>query len=237
MTRLWRLTESPWTLDGEGVRVHGDILLSDGFKAVGQINLYGAQIDGGLFCGGGEFSNPSGEATLRLRQANIAGEVDLNNGFMSDGIVDAVNSKVGGDLELDSAIFQSANETGLKANGLTAHALYWTNIQKYDTTELDLSLARVTIFGDDEASWPKRGFLTVNGFQYDALDQTGDTGENAGNARLAWLRLQKPLEPQPYKQLARIFLENGQDADAITVLAAKEADMREQAEEQSKQTS
>jgi hypothetical protein len=40
-------------IDGQGVKIHGNVLLSDGFKSSAKVDLYGAQIDGGLFCSGG----------------------------------------------------------------------------------------------------------------------------------------------------------------------------------------
>src|SRR5712692_2824939 len=67
-------------LKGEGLTVHGNVLLSDGFRAFGQVDLYGAKIDGQLYCAEGQFSDPGGDA-LRLRLASIGGEAELNGGF------------------------------------------------------------------------------------------------------------------------------------------------------------
>jgi hypothetical protein len=228
-SRAWMVDHRHVALDGAGAKIHGNILLSNGFKAAGQVDLYAAQIDGELYGHGGQFLNlGEDEPTLRLRLANIAGEVDLS-GLMSDGLVEAVNSKIGGALNFDQAIFSGALKNGLKAKSLTAHALTWTNVRKSENTVLDLSHAKVAVFRDDEASWPNAGLLILNGFEYDSLDEDDNARSNV-TARLQWLRRQNPYEPQPYKQLAKVFLENGQDSDAITVLAAKEADLRQQTE-------
>ena len=76
--------------------MHGNVLLSNGFKALGQVDLYGAKIGGQLFCTNGHFSDP-GRYSLRLRLATIGGEAALDDGFSSDGVVDLVWSKINGD--------------------------------------------------------------------------------------------------------------------------------------------
>ena len=223
-------------LNGEGLTVHGNVLLSDGFEAFRQVDLYGAKIDGLLFCTAGHFSDP-GVDSLYLRLASIGGETDLNGDFSSDGVVDLVGAKINGDLVLDHANFSGDFHDGLKANrlkanglkarSLTAHALHWTHVDKSDQTELDLLNAKVDIFVDDSKSWPAPGHLLIDGFVYGTLK--GEAVD--ATSRRDWLNLQPlPLRSQPYKQLAKVFVDNGQDSDATQVLVEKEADMREQAE-------
>jgi len=212
-------------LNGEGLTVHGNVLLSDGFEAFRQVDLYGAKIEGQLYCTAGQFSNPGGDS-LRLSLASIGGETALDGGFSSDG-VDLLGAKISGDLKVDDADFSAHSHNGLSANGLTAHALHWTRVRKPDQTQLDLSNAKVDIFQDDRQSWPAPGHLLIDGFVYGTLN-----GEAAdAKSRHDWLNLQPfPRRPQPYKQLAKVFLDNGQDSDATAVLVFKEADMRQQAE-------
>jgi hypothetical protein len=213
-------------LNGEGLTVHGNVLLSNGFRAFRQVDLYGAKIDGQLYCTAGHFSG--GNPPLSLSLASIGGETDLNGGFSSDGVVHLESAKINGDLKLDGADFSAHSHNGLIAAGLTAHALNWTKVGKSAQTELDLSNANVGIFEDDEDSWPDKGNLHIDGFVYGTLK--GEQTE--ADSRLLWLHRQEPVpfRPQPYKQLAKVFLDNGQDSDATRVLVAKEADMREQAE-------
>jgi hypothetical protein len=205
-------------LKGAGLTVHGNVLLSDGFQAFGQVDLYGAKIEGQLYCTSGHFSG--GNPPLRLRLASIGGEAELDKGFSSDGMVDLVDAKISGDLKLDGADFSAHSHDGLKARSLTAHALHWTNVKQSSQTDLDLLDAKVDIFEDDRQSWPAPGHLLIDGFVYGTLK-----GEavNSAASRHDWLNRQPlPLRPQPYKQLAKVFLDNGQDADAIAVLVAKE---------------
>ncbi len=205
-------------LNGVGLTVHGNVLLSNGFQAFGQVDLYGAKIDGQLYCTAGHFSG--GNPPLRLRLASIGGETDLDGGFSTDGVVDLVDAKINGNLLIDQAHFSGPFKNGLKARSLTAHALHWTNLKPSSQTELDLSNANVAIFEDDRQSWPAPRHLLIDGFVYGTLK--GDV--NDADGRLDWLHRQPPLpvRPQPYKQLAKVFLDNGQDSDAIAVLVAKE---------------
>src|SRR5229473_3796938 len=212
-------------LNGEDLTVHGNVLLSDGFEAFRQVDLYGAKIEAQLYCTDGHFSDPGGDA-LRLRLASIGGETALNGGFRSDGVVDLVDAKINGDLLLGGADFSADSHNGLKARSLTAHALRWTKVGKSDQTDLDLLNAKVDIFEDDRQSWPAPGHLHIDVFVYGTHGMAADAA-----TRLEWLTLQPPPRlPQPYKQLAKVFVDNGQDVDATDVLVAKEADMREQAE-------
>jgi hypothetical protein len=133
-----------------------------------------------------------------------------------------MGAKISGDLKVDDADFSAHSHNGLSAKGLSAHALHWTHVLKPDQTELDLSDAKVDIFEDDSQSWPAPGHLHIDGFVYGTLKTLNEDAADA-KSRLAWLNLQPfPYRPQPYKQLAKVFLDNGQDADAIAVLVAKE---------------
>ena len=213
-------------LNGERLTVHGNLILSNGFRAFGQVDLYGAKINGQLYCTEGQFWDPGGHS-LRLRLASIDGETELNKGFRSNGVVDLVGARINGDLLMDGADFSGDSDNGLKAKSLTAHALYWTHVRTSDQTELDLSNANIGIFKDDIQSWPAKGRLAIEGFVYGTL--SGEAADAA--SRLDWLNLQPvPHRPQPYKQLAKVFLDNGQDSDATAVLVAKEAEMLQQAE-------
>jgi hypothetical protein len=152
-------------LNGEGLTVHGNLILSNGFRAFGQVDLYGAKINGQLYCTEGQFWDPGGHS-LRLRLASIDGETELNKGFRSDGVVDLVGARIKGDLLMDGADFSGDLDSGLKAKGLTARALYWTHVRTSDQTELDLSNANIGIFktisrvGLLRGAWPLKASST-----------------------------------------------------------------------------
>ena len=218
-------------LNGEGLTVHGSVLLSDGFHAFGQVNLYGAKVDGQLYCNRGQFSDPGGKSLL-LRLATIGGEAALDGGFSSDGLVDLGGAKIGGDLLINGATF-SAPKSGLIASNLNARELDWTAVA---ISTIDLSDAKVEFFvlTDDQKKWPRPGHLTIDGFVYGDFDkkhgQADKTTIDVKNG-LAWLNLQPlPRPAQPYEQLAKVFLGNGQKSEETKVLIREEADMRLHAE-------
>jgi hypothetical protein len=213
------------TIYAEDLKVRGNIALSDGFHSFGRVDLYGAKIEGQLYCSGGHFSNPggtfsnTGHETLRLRLAKIDGEAELDKGFQSDGVIDLGGSQIDGDLLMDGATFAAGGPTGLRARGVTVARVFdWTNVGLTDSTELDLSNSSVGVLMDDAASWPSAAHLLIDGFAYQRI-----SSEHADDAhtRIPWLdRQPMPRKPQPFRQLARVFLDNGQDDEARTSLAA-----------------
>ena len=94
------------------------------------------------------------------------------------------------------------------------------------TPILDLQDARANVLGDDEASWPAAGNLLLNGFEYNSFG--ADSPAGAEN-RLNWLARQPDgYRPQPYAQLAKVFMNQGENEDAITVeIAQRVAQRRE----------
>jgi hypothetical protein len=71
-------------------------------RIVGSIDLVGAKIDGNLECGGGHFIN-KGKQTINAQDLKVGGDVQLNDGFISEGEIDLSKSKINGDLQLENA--------------------------------------------------------------------------------------------------------------------------------------
>jgi hypothetical protein len=71
---------------------------------------------------------------------------------------------------------------------------------------------------DDPRSWPAPGKLVLEGLTY---DQLGGPAIDA-RSRLQWLALQPEFQLQPYRQLAKILRNNGDDSGATEVLIAAE---------------
>ena len=76
---------------GDAMTVDNGLMLSDGFRANGEVRLIGATIGRALFCDGGEFINPNG----------IAVGAD---GIRVGGDIQTRNAKVKGDLQFVGAI-------------------------------------------------------------------------------------------------------------------------------------
>jgi hypothetical protein len=79
----------------DGATVQGDVFLSEGFHATGEVRLLGADIKGQLTCSGGRFENPEGNA-LSVERATVDGtaflrrcrlEGTLNLGYARFGVI------------------------------------------------------------------------------------------------------------------------------------------------------
>ena len=99
-------------------------------------------------------------------------------------------------------------------NGFT-----WHDVTLENGAVLDLRGAVVGGLLDQERSWPSPGKLLIDGFTYKGF---GPESPSDAASRLKWLRLQPSFRPQPYQQLANVLRDNGDEAGAARVLAAKD---------------
>lgn len=232
--------ESGVALNLEGARITGTVRLCGEFTAQGQVSLYGAQIGRVLDCEGGKFCNPPtaeirdggvaldaesiqvGEG-LRLRRSNVQGAVRL------------FAAEIGGNLECDGARFKNPSIAKIAKSGIALDAesakitgnaylrdkfeaegnvrLYGTQItgdlecEQGAFESLDLTNASVRSILDDEKSWPPGGKLLLDGFKYDSIGY----GPNSAKERLGWLARQTAFTRQPYRQLASVLKQAGDD--------------------------
>ena len=208
-------------LHADGVKVKGNVFFRDGFKASGEVRLLGADIGGGLECDGAEFDNPKGYA-LNADGIMVKGSVFLRYGFKAVGAVRLPGTNIGGDLDCgdaelnnpdgDALICQNARITGalvlLQMKGLVG--------------ALNLTHATAGMLVDDETSWPEKGNLYIDGFEYGGLP--GVATPKTASARLDWLSLQptrdkqggKIFYPRPYEQLAKVFRDMGQALSLVS---------------------
>ncbi len=88
----------------------------------------------------------------------------------------------------------------------------------YGTTfsgNVSFTLLRAGTFVDDKNSWPEKGLLCLRGAIYERFAGNSPT---TARERLDWLSRMPEFHPQPYRQLAKVFREAGQDQDARDVL-------------------
>jgi hypothetical protein len=189
---------------------------------------------------------------LKVGAADVAGgvflsslEVELESGpkggpFRADGLVRFVSAHVGTDFTVNQARFlgnpaggaatmPSSSANGLYALLLSVRGVFtWCNVELRDNAKLDLSAATISLFVDQERSWPPPGNLLIDGLTYSLLafvDTPVPSGDAAA-ARLRWLANQPPgYHLQPYRQLAKVLRESGDDAGATKVMIAS-ADAR-----------
>jgi hypothetical protein len=208
-------------LSATGSVVKGLIFLNHGFRADGAVVLIGAQIDG-LDCSAGTFKNPQGSA-ISAGRIIVKGGVFLNDKFVAEGDVDLISAQIGADVDCDTATFK----TLMVSQARIAGTFWWTRISNAQSTTLDLRAASVTVLTDDESSWPAAGNLLIDGFTYQRI-QNGST--TAGD-RLRWIGLQGRFASQPYRQLAKVLTDLGDQDGARRVLFEMERARRRSAVE------
>jgi hypothetical protein len=99
----------------------------------------------------------------------------------------------------------------------------WRRVSLENGAQLMLRDASVGFIVDQERGWPPPGKLVIDGFVYSSFDvHPGDSPWDA-HTRLRWLALQPPgFHLQPYRQLAKVLRQSGDDPGAIQVLMAEE---------------
>lgn len=204
-------------LDAGGINVEGSVFLRYGFSSKGLVLLHGAKIGLNLDCVGGRFGILGQNATadntaLNFDSSSIGGTAVLSTGFHGEGVVRLVSSQIEGDLRCDGATF----ERGLVAErAVVRGALFWRDIGNSDSVMLDLLHTSVDSLSDDVKSWPPCGNLQLHGFVYSLIAWSS---ERHADARLDWLSRLKQFTPQPYRQLARVLNEEGDEDGARKVL-------------------
>ncbi|WP_448601274.1 hypothetical protein [Thermoflexus hugenholtzii] len=208
-------------LHADGLIVDGALILS-GLICTGEVRLEGAHIKGQLCCTGARLENPNGDA-LSADGMTVEESVFLDEGFHATREVRLVEARIGGSLRCTGARLENPNGNALSAERSTVE-----RIVSLDGLELNGGLnfqyARFRVIVDDENSWPQRGQLRIDGLEYEGF--AGDRTPKDARRRLEWLRRQLPdFRPQPYDQLAQVFLRMGLEAEAVEVLIAKQEDL------------
>jgi sRNA-binding regulator protein Hfq len=233
-------------LNADGIDVKGDVFLRDGFKAKGEVRLLGATLGATLDCLKGQFIKPDG-AALSAEGMDVKGSVFLRDGFKAEGEVRLLGVTIGrqlnckkgqfikpkGDalntdgMDVKGSVFLS---DGFKAEGnvgltltVVAQGLQMRNVLEPEKARFDFTSTTIDTLLDDEASWPAKGNLVLDGFVYRRLAQQAPHNVKV---RIRWLRLQPTdrFYPHPYEQLAKVLQESGYVDAAKRVLIAKNKD-------------
>ncbi|MCX6828495.1 MAG: hypothetical protein NT002_04360 [candidate division Zixibacteria bacterium] len=233
-------------LSADGIKVKGGVFLAEGFKAQGEVRMPMANIGSVLSCIEGEFINEGGKA-LNAGGIKIKGAVFFREGFRAKGEVRFQGAVIGGDLDCIAGEFTNAGRKALNVQNakiggnvlmreafnpqgtvslVFAHisgSLEYLDVESPDKATLDLRSAKVGTLYDNENSWPAKGNLLMDGFEYDII---ADKAEKDAEMRLKWLRLQPEdqFRPQPYEQLAKVLEKMGHENDARKIRIAKNND-------------
>jgi len=225
-----------------GAEVKQGVAMCCSFESVGAVELDQAVIGGNLSLLGGRFTNPDNVA-ISFDRATIGGgvfiapfEMGVLGGavqtpdpeaayrapFISDGMVSLSAAHVAGVVWVYQAIFggKAGEQHGLDASAANvSDVLVMAQLKLEHGAIVNLSGASARTLADDEQSWPAPGKLSLDGFDYRAI---ATVSPQKASIRLKWLGLQPGFYPQPYRQLAKVMREGGNDAGAVTVLIAME---------------
>jgi hypothetical protein len=193
--------------------VQGPVLCRDGFAADGEVTLRRAHITGFLDLATARLSNPGGYA-LFAPGITIDGPASFRDGTILDGRVSLDHAHITDGLDLAEASPTGDGTDALSCAYLTARQL--TLPVKPVAGITDLSHAQIGILTAHPAGTP--GGLAVDELTYDTL-----TPLLPATQRIGWLtNAHEGYLPQPYEQLAACYRRLGHDADARTVLLAKQ---------------
>ena len=244
------IPESGQALNADGVRVRGDVLLTEGFQATGKVSLVGAQINGNLECNSGVFKNPrlkdvpgSGTA-LDADNITVTGNVYLMNNFRAEGQVAISHAQIGALTCSGGEFINPASESSEWA--LDAQL---TTVRGAVTLGADFSVegsvgfpgAHIEGILDCRGTKFKGASLSLSDTRAGSIMDDAESWPDRGNlyldgfvydrisdgprdakTRLKWLALQDDFTPQPYLQLAKILKAAGDDDGAISVLVEME---------------
>jgi hypothetical protein len=181
-------------LDAEIAKVGRHVFLRSGFLAEGMVRLMNAKIGGDLDCSGGKFQNP--------KQAKIPG---------AGLALDARGIEIDGSMFMQDE-FNAAGTVTLVNARITSSLRY----SKATFEILDLKDAFAGSILDEENSWPRSGNLILDGFVYGRISR----GPLEPQKRLEWLKRQTSFTRQPYRQLAIILGNTGDDLGVRQILSA-----------------
>ncbi|MFI6463136.1 hypothetical protein [Streptomyces sp. NPDC050538] len=201
--------------------IGGDLDCRDGLTAHGAIDLSDARIGGSVRFDTAELTAPDSSRTvLRANGIDVGGVVNFRDGFTAHGRIRLSSATIRSALDFSDALLDTAaTEEALVCRGMTAAALL-LRLRDAPLGIVILSRSRVGLVLDEPARWPAS--LVVEGTVYENLRPALPATE-----RIPWLgRDPHGFTPQPYEQLASVYQRHGRDADARTVLVAKQRSMR-----------
>ena len=181
-------------LTAYGCSVGGSLLLADGFRSDGIVDLSYLKVGGIANCDGGRFHFPGGTC-LNLFRSKLENGLSLCNGFSARGGVSLKDSRIDGELLMINILYPGS-------------------------MSLDLTNARIGVLWDEKRSWPGNGNLTLHGFR---LENISAHAPQQPRDRAEWLNLQ-PSDShsfEPYETLATWMRSQGNPKRADHLQIAK----------------
>ena len=226
-------------LVADGVQVGGDVILSGGLEAMGEVRFEGARIgahlraDGARLVADVDASGARGVA-LDLDRIHVHGNVLLDAGFAAAGQVRLQQARIDGSLDCDGAMFDAVGDASWGDNAASlmlddaaiGGALILRRLQA-PLQGASLAHARVNVLCDDATTWGLHHVL--DGFCY---RQLGEHAPTDAAMRLEWLtgqaasQLGAHFRPQPWRQLIDVLRHMGRDAEAREIAIERERQLR-----------
>jgi hypothetical protein len=231
------------------IKVHGGLLMTDGFQAAREVFVSGAEIDGNLDLTGGEFHSgtdgtvepvPDEQTAIMADLVKVHGTIVVRRSIIQ-GYLRLLDATIDGDLFVACSQFLDTLEGGIHVSGLQAQGAVisrrfsWEGMNLSNNTEFDVTAARTASLNDDVASWPQPGKLRLDGFTYGGFEFVQPSqikgcpkpfsGTPLAYDRLEWLQKYREagFRPQPYEQLATVLRLHGDEAAARQVMIAMES--------------
>ena len=228
----------PCRLVADGASIGGDVILSGGADAVGEVRLQSARIRGDLRASGARLraeldAGGARGAALNLDRARVGGHVRLDAGFSAAGQVRLQRVRIGGDLDCSGADFDAVGDAGW---GDTAAVLLdraqiggTLNLQQLQRPLEGTSLvdARAGMLLDDVQTWGAHHSL--DGFAYTRF---GTDAPTDATMRLGWLATQhvshfgEEHRPEPWRRVIKVLRRMGRDESAAAVAIGRERHLR-----------
>lgn len=222
----------------DAIRVGGDVTLSEGFEAVGEVRFAGAHIGGDFQAGrarvtGHVDANGARSAALVLDRAEIGGSVHLDTGFAAAGRVCLRRARIGGDLDCTAAAFDMVGDAAwdkgvaLVLDRASVGGTLSLRQLQGPLAGASLADAKVKVLADDGSSWGER--LVLDGFAYSRF---ADGAPVDAAFRLAWLLRQQPahlaadFRAHPWRRLIGVLRRMGHDTVAAQVAMQRETLLR-----------
>lgn len=228
-----------YKLVADGARIGGDVILSGGFEAAGEVRFVGARIGGDLRATDARMmavidaSDARGVA-LNLDRSRVGGSVRLNAGFAAAGQVRLQQARIEGNLDCTGAAFDVVGDASWGDN----HAALLLDRARVGGSlilrQLQVPLqgaslvdARVGALIDDASTWGQHHVL--DGFAYSRFAADAPTD---APMRLEWLARQDAthlggnFRPDPWRRLIKVLRRMGRGPSARDVAIEREHQLR-----------
>lgn len=226
------------SLMADGIEVGGDVRMSEGFDAAGEVRFAGARVRGDFIASGASVHGPvdatgARRSALILDRIEVEGDLRLDQGFAAAGSVSAKRARIGGDLDCSGAAFDRVGDAAwgegvslVLDRAQIAGELRLSNLQ-VPLVGASLAGTRAQALVDDGSTWGER--LMLDGLAYSNF---GDGAPLDSGFRLAWLERQRPshldadFRIQPWRRAIRVLRGMGRASSAGTLALKREQRLR-----------